>query len=86
MVSDLDDDNDGVADLNGAFPLDSSEWSDDNNDGIGDNADNCTLVANSDQTNIDGDSEGNECDLERFGKVSRLVDYPTNTDFPNTDC
>ena len=33
-------------------------------DGIGDNSDNCMLIANNDQTNTDGDSEGNECDFD----------------------
>ena len=37
--SDLDDDNDGVADTSDAFPLDASEFSDTDGDGIGDNAD-----------------------------------------------
>ncbi|PTO95428.1 hypothetical protein CWO17_23460, partial [Vibrio sp. 10N.286.45.A3] len=37
---DPDDDNDGFDDVNDSFPLDSSEWSDVDGDGIGDNADN----------------------------------------------
>ena len=31
---------------------------DSDGDGVGDNADNCMLVANSGQTNTDGDAEG----------------------------
>ena len=38
-VEDLDDDNDTYADLDDAFPLDSSEWLDSDNDGVGDNSD-----------------------------------------------
>lgn len=38
-VLDSDDDGDGYADLIDAFPLDGSEWSDIDGDGIGDNAD-----------------------------------------------
>ena len=41
-----------------------SEWLDSDDDGIGDNTDNCLLVANSDQINTDGDNQGNECDLD----------------------
>lgn len=36
---DDDDDGDGVPDAEDAFPLDATEWSDTDNDGIGDNAD-----------------------------------------------
>jgi gliding motility-associated-like protein len=37
---DLDDDNDGYNDTFDAFPFDSSEWSDTDLDGVGDNSDN----------------------------------------------
>ncbi len=37
--SDLDSDNDGVNDVDDAFPNDSTEWADADGDGIGDNAD-----------------------------------------------
>ena len=36
---DLDDDNDGVLDVDDAFPLDNKEWADTDGDGIGNNAD-----------------------------------------------
>ena len=36
---DFDDDGDGVLDVDDVFPLDPNEWSDFDNDGIGDNAD-----------------------------------------------
>jgi len=38
-MADSDDDNDGVYDIQDAFPLDPNEWSDFDNDGVGDNAD-----------------------------------------------
>ena len=37
--TDADDDNDGVEDVDDAFPFDANEWSDLDEDGIGDNAD-----------------------------------------------
>ena len=36
---DDDDDNDGVLDVNDAFPFDPTEWEDTDGDGIGNNAD-----------------------------------------------
>ena len=38
-IVDSDDDNDGVLDSQDLFPMDSSEWADFDDDGIGDNAD-----------------------------------------------
>ncbi len=37
---------------------------DSDNDGIPDSEDNCPTVPNADQTDTDGDSEGDACDLE----------------------
>jgi hypothetical protein len=59
-----DADNDGVGDNADAFPQDASEASDYDGDGVGDNGDNCSITANSDQVNTDGDSEGDACDLD----------------------
>ena len=39
LTEDLDDDNDGVIDINDAFPLDPTEDTDTDGDGVGDNAD-----------------------------------------------
>jgi len=70
-----DTDGDGVMDGDDAFPLDPTEWRDTDGDGIGDNADtdddndgveddvdNCLTVVNADQLDTDGDGLGNACD------------------------
>ena len=59
-----DSDNDGVGDNADVFPQDPSEVADDDSDGVGDNGDNCTITANSDQVNTDGDAEGDACDAD----------------------
>ena len=53
-----DTDNDGQADC---------ADSDDDADGVPDNADNCPLTANSDQADLDGDGQGNACDSDDDG-------------------
>ena len=58
---DADDDNDGVDDVNDAFPFDASESADSDADGIGDNADNCA-VSNADQADSNSDGQGDACD------------------------
>ncbi len=37
---------------------------DDDNDGVLDDADNCPLIANASQLNTDGDAEGDACDAD----------------------
>ena len=61
-VCDPDDDNDGYADIDDAFPFNALEWLDSDNDQLGNNSDNCPFVHNYDQNNYDGDSMGNACD------------------------
>ncbi|WP_290580468.1 thrombospondin type 3 repeat-containing protein [Ketobacter sp.] len=61
-LCDSDDDGDGVADAEDAFPLDASESADTDSDSVGDNSDNCPLVANQDQLDTDQDEVGNLCD------------------------
>lgn len=76
---DLDDDNDGVKDINDAFPLNSDETVDTDGDGIGNNSDpdddNDGLVDQFDdlplnpaeQTDTDGDGIGNNSDIDDDG-------------------
>ncbi len=76
---DSDDDNDGFVDTSDAFPLNPAEWLDDDNDGIGNNRDNCVSVANPDQRNTDNDLNGGDaCDEDDDN--DRFVD--TNDAFP----
>ncbi|MBS9784251.1 thrombospondin type 3 repeat-containing protein, partial [Candidatus Gracilibacteria bacterium] len=64
---DEDIDGDGHNNDEDAFPTDKNEWEDADGDGIGDNADNCKNVANSDQVDTDGDGMGNLCDSDLDG-------------------
>ncbi len=60
-IIDPDDDNDGVADANDAFPLESAEWADSDDDGVGDNAD--AFPFDSGETvDTDGDGTGDNAD------------------------
>ena len=63
---DADDDNDGVPDLQDAFPFDPDKteiiFVDTDNDGLEDDVDNCPLKQNADQVDFDGDGEGDACD------------------------
>ena len=57
-----DSDGDGVADAIDAFPNDATQSFDDDGDGVGNDSDNCPLAANSDQSDVDGDTLGDACD------------------------
>ncbi len=57
-----DTDGDGVPDVLDAFPSDPTEWDDFDNDGVGDNGDNCPTVANPNQADGDNDGIGTACD------------------------
>jgi hypothetical protein len=61
---DSDSDDDLVGDGEDDFPNDDTETTDTDGDTVGDNADNCLNVANADQTNTDGDANGNACDSD----------------------
>ncbi len=60
----FDSDEDGTFDYLDAFPNDPAESSDTDNDGIGDNADNCVTSSNPNQLDIDGDQLGDACDTD----------------------
>ncbi len=59
---DDDDDNDGVLDVNDAFPLDNSETVDTDGDGVGDNGDVFPNDAN-ETVDTDGDGVGDNADV-----------------------
>ena len=59
-----DRDGDGVLDFQDVFPDEPSEWLDSDEDGVGDNSDNCLYTPNPDQTDTDGDGDGNDCDVD----------------------
>ena len=90
---DLDDDNDGVADADDAFPLNAAETintdgdgignnadTDDDGDGVADASDNCPLVANADQANSNASPAGNACDPSTTYIGSGLVWDASNWD------
>lgn len=72
-VAALDTDGDGVLDPDDAFPADPAEWTDTDNDGVGDNADNCIAVSNADQADTDDNGFGDTCDTDVTGdKYNKL--------------
>ena len=66
-VCDEDIDGDGVANDADAFPLNPNEAIDSDEDGIGENNDNCPNVVNTDQSDIDNDLLGDVCDEDIDG-------------------
>ncbi len=80
LVTDTDDDNDGVLDYKDKFPLNIAASSDNDNDGLpgswnaacnlvcqinsGLTLDNCPSISNANQLNTDGDTQGNACDTD----------------------
>jgi hypothetical protein len=69
---DPDDDGDGVADGDDAFPNDESEWDDTDGDGIGDNSDL------DDDNDGWSDAEEDECGTDQYDSDSTPVDYDSN--------
>lgn len=74
-ICDADDDDDGVPDVSDAFPSDAAETADTDNDGVGDNGDNCLTADNNAQLDTDGDGKGDVCDDYPFD-----ADETTDTD------
>ena len=59
-----DTDGDGVLDGLDLFPNLSTEFGDGDLDGVGDTIDNCYGLSNADQTDTDGDHQGDACDTD----------------------
>lgn len=64
---DADRDGDGTFNAADRFPDNPSEWADSDADGIGENGDNCPLLANPSQADLDQDAIGDACDPDRDG-------------------
>ncbi len=79
-ICDADRDGDGTNNDQDAFPDDAAESADSDGDDVGDNADNCPNDANPDQTNTDGDTQGDACDNDDDG--DNVAD--ADDDCPNT--
>ena len=60
----VDSDGDGIGDNSDAFPNDASETTDSDADGTGDNSDNCPELANTTQSDVDSDGQGDACDSD----------------------
>ena len=75
----LDPDGDGYFDDDDVFPNDPEEHADTDADGLGDNSDNCPLVANPNQADADGDGSGDICDVDVDG--DGLIEIATAAEF-----
>ena len=53
VIASNDTDGDGYNDEDDAFPFDPTEWADTDEDGVGDNSDNCPALSNADQADFD---------------------------------
>ncbi len=75
---DSDTDDDGVFDGSDAFPLDPAERFDSDNDGVGNETDNCPLVINTSQIDTDEDGFGDLCDSDddNDGVLDTEDDFP----------
>ena len=83
---DPDSDDDGRVDGVDRFPKNITEWEDTDNDGVGDNADNCDTTPNADQANMDGDSMGDACDSDDDGDgVSDVIENRIGSNPLNAD-
>ena len=66
------------------FDYNHTEWADTDNDTIGDNADNCLLVPNRHQHNLDGDALGDLCDPDYDNDGIREIQTPAQLDAVRT--
>jgi ABC-2 type transport system ATP-binding protein len=75
---DPDQDNDEVSNANDAFPFNQNESMDTDDDGVGDNSDNCLNTANTDQEDLDKDGVGDVCDPDQDddGTPNEQDDFP----------
>lgn len=80
---DEDDDNDGVYDPIDAFPFNGDESIDSDNDGIGNNSDNCPAIANPEQLDSDWDGLGDVCDESAVDETipTAAVTFPAEGEF-----
>ena len=80
-ILDSDDDDDGVADFEDAFPHDPNEWADSDYDGVGDNSDAFPddRLEQFD-TDLDGIGDRADTDDDGDGVADNDDDYPLDTD------
>ncbi|NOX08613.1 MAG: hypothetical protein GXP22_03850, partial [Gammaproteobacteria bacterium] len=78
-VCDLDDDNDGLTDVEEAAAGTNPLLVDTDSDGVNDNIDNCPVDANTNQTNTDGVNDGGDvCDLDDDNDGTSDIDEIAN--------
>lgn len=80
---DTDGDFDGIADCADACPVD--PLNDQDGDSICGNIDNCPAIANFTQSDRDGDSIGDHCDIEECDGISNDADSLIDEDLPDED-
>ena len=68
-----DADSDGIPDTKDDFPNDFNEWSDKDDDRIGDNSDNCISISNLDQLDSDENGVGDACETKIVEKQSPWI-------------
>ncbi len=69
IESQIDSDNDGVVDRKDAFPNDPDEWSDEDGDGVGDNADECSDT----ESGVNVGDDGCEIKSQNTPNISSFV-------------
>ncbi len=79
LEEDEDDDNDGFPDLQDALPLDSTEWNDNDMDGIGDNSDtDDDNDGSSDVEENERNTSATDPDSDDDGFMDGVDDFPLN--------